>query len=303
MNSLRHDLLAAAERVMSSFSRAPNAARDISFIRRSRWRRAQPPDLFSTIEAEVIPRLMLLSETGAAQVRDHIGAQTDKGIDASFDAGEVEAYARLTMADDPARAVEFVENARAAGYRPEIILLNLLAPAARHLGKLWEEDLADFSSVTIGLCRIQTQLRELSIDRGGAQDLAGAKGLALLAPMPGDHHLLGTLMVDTLFRRAGWQTETGLLETEGSLLDRVATDPYTMVGLSVCHVNDIERCRDLVAAIRKRSRNRDVIVMVGGNAIRDPDHAIEATGADGGAEDAVTAVEEAERLTAGQLPM
>ena len=40
------------------------------------------------------------------------------------------------------------------------LYLDLLAPAARWLGTAWEEDRADFSTVTLGLMRLQHMVRD-----------------------------------------------------------------------------------------------------------------------------------------------
>lgn len=59
-------------------------------------------------------------------------------------------------------ASDYVESMGRKGASLETIFLNLFSPAAKYLGKLWEEDICDFADVTIALCRLQQLLRELS---------------------------------------------------------------------------------------------------------------------------------------------
>ena len=75
---------------------------------------------------------------------------------------DVEEFARLVLRDEMASAVAYADRARAAGVSQESLYLELLAPAARHLGDLWTEDLLGFAEVTLGLGQLHRVLRELS---------------------------------------------------------------------------------------------------------------------------------------------
>ena len=78
---------------------------------------------------------------------------------------------RLLLAHDVGVASAYVETVRQRGASLEGIFLRLLAPAARELGLLWEEDECDFMQVTVGLCRLHHLLRELSPEfRGPAPE-------------------------------------------------------------------------------------------------------------------------------------
>lgn len=112
-------------------------------------------DLARTIEAEIIPRLMLAhggADPSAAQVTCEMRAPSSP---------EVVEFANLVLAQDARVARTWVEAVRARGASPETIFLELLAPAARRLGELWEADLCDFTQVTLGLWRIQQVVHEL----------------------------------------------------------------------------------------------------------------------------------------------
>ena len=68
---------------------------------------------------------------------------------------DVADFARLILTRSEAQALDCIESMRIKGAPIESIYLDLLAPAARYLGEMWEEDLCDFTDVTIGLGRLQ----------------------------------------------------------------------------------------------------------------------------------------------------
>ena len=97
----------------------------------------------------------------------------------------------------------------------------------------------------------------------------GGERRALFAPMPGEQHGFGSLMVEEFFRRAGWTTasEPGASETE--LVGIVAKRWFELVGITVAcadHVQDLPR---VISALRTNSRNPNLGIMVGGQAFLD----------------------------------
>jgi MerR family transcriptional regulator, light-induced transcriptional regulator len=85
---------------------------------------------------------------------------------------------------------------------PEM-LLQLLAPAARHLGQLWDQDRLSFSQVTLGLLRMQNMTHHYSSLSRRAFHRAGPKFRAMVAAAPGSQHLLGLPMVSEFFVNDG----------------------------------------------------------------------------------------------------
>jgi len=112
--------------------------------------------LARTIEAEIVPRL-LMSLAASRQAAARAGtAPTTPGSD------DVDELARLLLAHDGEIASAFVQILRQRGTPVERICLDLLAPVARRLGKLWEQDVCDFAELTVGLERLHLVLREVS---------------------------------------------------------------------------------------------------------------------------------------------
>lgn len=238
--------------------------------------------LTEILESAILPRLM-----AAHGVVQHPRARRDgAGRDIHDD---IAALVPLAMDVGAGALLDHVDALLRQGVSVDSLFVDLLAPTARRLGVLWEEDRCDFIEVTMGLWRLQEVVRELSARFPPERRSGGAKR-ALFAAMPGDQHSFGTVMIDDTFRRHGWHTDVALDAATGELIEHVARDWFDVVGLTVtcdCH---IEPLPSLIRALRSVSRNPRVVVMVGGRIfLQDPLLARE-VGADGTAADAVQAV-------------
>ncbi|NBQ30080.1 MAG: hypothetical protein EBZ82_04520, partial [Burkholderiaceae bacterium] len=112
--------------------------------------------LMQTIEANVIPRL-LMAHSGHAQ------ASTAPVMNIRLDdQTRVEELSRLVLQDDASRAAQFVQELYEQGVPLDEIYMRLLAPVARRLGTMWEEDRASFTQVTTGMWRIKQLVYDFS---------------------------------------------------------------------------------------------------------------------------------------------
>lgn len=252
--------------------------------------------LVSTIEGEIIPRLMLAHHASGLESDDQ-PSPIDAGV------REVEAFARLTMGSDAEAPAAQIEALREAGASLESIYLNLLAPTARYLGELWEADLCDFTTVTAALWRLQHLMYDLSPAFQGNGDGEGQtrKYHALLAPVPGSQHTFGLLMVAEFFRRGGWDVWTQPATTMFELVEAVHSEWFDLIGFSAATETQIEGLTAVIVTLRKASCNPNLVVLVGGAAFVAHPHLVAQVGADATAIDAPRAIEQAERLvTANQ---
>jgi methanogenic corrinoid protein MtbC1 len=178
----------------------------------------------------------------------------------------------------------------------DALCLQLLAPAARHLGELWTADLCDFTDVTIALSRLQGLVRYLSV---GAQRPPRAGGLgrrALLVPAPGEQHTLGLTMVCDFFRSSGWAVCADAPGSPDALLGLVQERHFDLVGFSIGNDRCITALGELIRSIRQQSRNRSIRVLAGGPLLVVRPQIAVLVGADATAADARQAMLEAERL-------
>lgn len=248
--------------------------------------------LSSLVSAEIIPRLMFAHRRAAPRPAPRT-AQGSRPL--TFTADDVNDFAQRLVAADERAAGLWVDALVEAGYSLDELLGTLFQPAARHLGRLWEEDTCCFSDVTIGMLRLQDLLRTLLPRFASTCDTPRPDRRVLLAAQPGDGHVFGIRMVAAYFARAGWLVNEDVQLGEEALLARVASERCAIVGLSLSSELFIPRLRTLIAKVRSTAGRRRVGVMVGGNLFNERPELLAQIGADFQACDGVSAVALAEQ--------
>lgn len=245
------------------------------------------------IEGEIIPRLML---TTRPLERTDDADQQPRVLPVAFGAEEIDAFARRAVRQDPGALVDEVHRHMDAGASHEDILLKLLAPAARRLGKMWDEDACDFADVTIGLMKLHRVLEQVNAETPSGLGAGDAAPRVLLTPVPGEQHMFGVVMVGEFFSRSGWRVCCDAVLDESQLLDSVAQDAFDVVGLSASGAVDSRALKALIRDIRSASCNPELVIMVGGQAFNEDVELARRIGADATAADGVRAVVTAERM-------
>ncbi len=255
--------------------------------------------LSNTIEAEIIPRLLHLHRNGEAHRICGVSegrSDPDQPRVTKPLADEIDDFARLVIERDVPVISGYVANLRNRGLSLETICLELLGPAAARLGEWWEEDFVDFTGVTVGLWRLTQVLHALSPPSDTDLGPRELQGRVLLAPVPGDNHTFGLIMVADFFRRAGWYVCDNAGPSSKELVAVVRDEFFDVIGLSVGCVDRFDAVVTAIAALRRGSRNRAVRVMVGGAPfVGHPERAAE-VGADATAVNAAEAPNEARAL-------
>ena len=214
--------------------------------------------LAQAIQHEIIPRLMLAHRTPIeCDVPPEVAT-------VQVSAEEVATFGQLILTRSEEQALACITRMRAAGAPIEAIYLDLLAPAARYLGALWEDDLCDFTDVTIGLGRLQKMLRDLNTEVEATRNPT-ANGLSiLLVPTPGEQHTFGLAMVAELFRKQGWEVVGGPYELADSPQALTGHRAFDVVGFSLATSVNLNNLKKTIAEVRKASKNKGVCIMVGG---------------------------------------
>jgi methanogenic corrinoid protein MtbC1 len=252
--------------------------------------RRRTVNLAATIEDEVIPRLLLSQRAHMREVHSDVTPLSRAGD------GCIDEFVQLLLTDDLEVAYGYIDSIRARGVSLSSVYLELLAPAARNLGEMWEEDRVGFADVTVALCRLHDVMRTLSASQLQSTDTQPQGRRALLIPMPGEQHTFGLVMVADFFRRGGWDVWTDSVNNSNDLVSLVRHEWFTMIGLSVGCESQLEGVASTIHAVRRAARNKSVGVMVGGSLIaKHPELAIQ-VGADATGKDARQAVMQAENL-------
>ena len=242
-------------------------------------------DLLShTIEHEIIPRLMLAHRS---QSHAPSGELLFAAVDPDNEAAAIELatravlpFTRVLLESDQDTANLFVEALRQRGVPLNVLYLQLLAPSARRLGELWDQDLCNFTDVTVAAGRLQQLLRELSQHCNHRAQRTSEGRRLLLLPAPREQHTLGLLMVAEFFCRGGWEVSGGPLETGYDPVKAVARDWFDVVGFSLAATMHLEALTQSVVAVRRASRNPNVVIMLGGPAVMNHPDLVAPVGAD-----------------------
>jgi MerR family transcriptional regulator, light-induced transcriptional regulator len=236
--------------------------------------------LARTIETEIIPRLMMAHRMDPDLRTERRVSKRGPTHD------DVTELTRLILEHDEVVARSLVDALHAQGVSVEAMYIELLAPSARLMGSLWEADIADFTEVTQGLCRLQKLFHDLA----PAFEIEGARqnllqGSVLLASTPGEQHTFGLLILEEFLRRTGLVCQNNTPRTVKELTKLVSDNHFDVVGLTAsCEVH-LDSLASSVKAIKKASRNKSVTVLVGGSLFNETSGYVTLVGADGTARD------------------
>ena len=264
----------------------------------------------SVVEAEIVPRLLaahnnrigagasaaaadrcrVVLEDGATQVA--APAPASGGTDADF----IAAFADELVRGDNAAIKLRIEGLSQGGLAAESICLQVLGPAARHLGDLWNDDRCSFLDVTTGtvlLHGIMNGLRPAFADNptDGVRPRC-----ALLVTAPGEQHRFGLSMLAEFFRRESWQVSLPIGKTIAQIAALAAARPIDMVGFSAGSDRQLGALAACIASLRASSFNPDILVMVGGPIFAARPDLVPLGGADATAANAEEAVDRAASL-------
>lgn len=233
--------------------------------------------LAGVVEAEILPRLMLVHRGRAAPPppATHERQPTPEDIERLCELLLSRAEGDLTL-----HLLRFLDE----GLTLESVLVELLTPAARHLGRLWEDDTCDFIEVTVALGRLQAVARDLCARFG--DDTVEPRGRSILIlPCPGETHVFCLAVLAGIFRESGWDVTTTGHDPGLDPVDLVAREWFDVVGLTLSCDVLFPVLSQTIASLRRASRNPSLRILVGGPYfVRHPDH-VSVVGADATAED------------------
>jgi MerR family transcriptional regulator, light-induced transcriptional regulator len=230
--------------------------------------------LENIIENKIIPRLLLahrpVIEPSVPAV-DLMAAKLAERVDE---------FAEIVINKDAGASIAFFDAQRKQGASIEQLFQDLLAPTARRLGELWDEDINDFMDVTRGISHLQQIVNEFSTEfkDEGRAPIEGRR--ALIMPLPGENHTFGASLIGEHFRRDGWRVWGGPPRAIDDIVELVDGQWFDMVGLSASKVPNPERLAADIRAIRRASVNKDIRVMIGGRVFNETPSLVTAVGAD-----------------------
>lgn len=216
---------------------------------------------------------------------------TDKAI------GYRAALTQALIQPDPRAHREIIEELQRSELPMHTLAIQLFSPVAAHLGRLWCNDETDFIQVAIASTRLGMIVNHLSQNRSQTiRDRQKARRV-LLARTQGAMHTIGVSIVASCFRDMGWDVDGGAdLELNDSLYMRLSNSSYSLLGISVGQIDEVDEC---ASAIRRIQSNRSLSAMkiaVGGPAVMKNPQAFGGIGADMVARSALEVMHLADRM-------
>jgi len=252
MQSLRIDSV----RSLVKSHLGPDSAGQVEQVEQDECRRT----LRNVVSAQIIPRL---AQAHAVADRNGLAVRTPIADDVPDDA-EVKAFALQCASVQPPTAAALIAQITASGREVHSLHLNLITPAARYLGDLWESDDLSFTQVTTGLVLMHQVVHGLGYEFQDGPQHAGEAKRVMMANAPGSVHLLGLVIASEFFRTAGWSVVLEVSPSSEELAHAVGNEWFDMIGLSVALESQLETLPQLVAALKAASRNPAVLVVLGG---------------------------------------
>lgn len=243
-----------------------------------------------TIEIDVIPRLMQ-----ALQSRQIETIEPAHG-DVSFVA-EIDDFVHLLLHHETDVAIKYLTTLRSTGASLAAIYLDLLGPAARRVGEMWDNDECSFADVTIVVCRMHQVLLAFSRCFDAPATSSNKNRNVLLLPAPGEQHTFGLLMVIEFLRREAWNCFSGTPIDRRETEKIINAQDYRVIGLSISADRHIDSTRSLIRWIKDCSRNFGASIIIGGNAVERIPDLVRQVGADASACSGEQAVRRIDRLT------
>ncbi len=199
---------------------------------------------------------------------------------------DIAEFCEAILGRDPGAADALFERLRDRGLTVESLFETLLAPTARRLGELWEEDVCDFVDVTIAVNRLRIMMERYTQSPVAAGD---ARRRALLIAPQREGHLFGLEMIASFLRASGWEAALEVGRSARENAAAAAAGWFAVAGVTISKAEGLGAAARAIEAVRRASLNPLISVVAGGSAIHGRPDLAARIGADATAEDGPTA--------------
>jgi hypothetical protein len=203
----------------------------------------------------IIPRIV---DAAAPEQQAAVPATSARAVD----------LAELLIAAEQDAALELIRELHGTASSTGKLYATLLEPAARSLGDMWTEDICSEFDFSIGLGRLQAAVRLLSAESFPIPDHRGVQPVVLIVPEPGELHRLGAALDSSVLDNAGWSPHSEYPDNDRALQEMLSSDWFDVLDLSLSvalrREHLLPRVNETIAAARRASRNKALLVVVGG---------------------------------------
>lgn len=251
------------------------------------------------VEGEILPRMMLAHGLAPDGLANNAGLLA--GAQRPFKETEIDAFARMAIDDDVHELLARIDQAMDQGASLHDVFLGLLARTARRLGEMWRHDECSFVDVTIGLSKFQIIVHEF-MGRAEEEPTPGANRRgALFAAPPAEEHTFGLLIVEDMFRRAGWRTASAPGAGISEIASMAQAGWYDIFGLGITCESHLDEAARLVRQVRRQSQNQGIRILAGGRIFSEQPRLAAEIGADLTAQEGDEALDLAETVVSLRL--
>lgn len=273
----------------------------VRWLRRVAAARQIPP---STIAAQ-LSTLYVTLRRELSDAQQEIGAFFLAGLDALSGpepetqpfvqpGSRSERYLQRLLSHDRAGAMEVIRDAMQVETSVHDIYLEVIQPAQRELGRLWELNRISVADEHFATTVSQEVLARLYPHWLRAQAEAPR---VVVACVEGDLHELGARMVADFFEMAGWHTTyLGANTPVASLVEALLWDPVPVLALSITMASSLGPASNLIESMRANPRLSGLKILVGGRPFIAGTELWRRLGADSYGADADAAIRAAEAL-------
>jgi hypothetical protein len=252
-------------------------------------------DAFATL---VIPRLLEVHGRDGRTQRPFTSTASIWHADA--DSGNK--LAGVLISRRATETSQFVDSLLEQGANFNALCKEVFEPAELQLGKLWDQDLCDDFHLTVGLARLQMEIRRVdaAIPAG---HLHKPMHSVLLSAQLNEPHRAGLIMSSQVFERNGWDVMCNFPDTDRALDHLLQTHWFDVLKLSQSGAlrrdNRLTSIRATIDSARAKSLNPSLVVMVDGRTFAERPEIYRAVHANAACISAVDSATIAERLLAG----
>ena len=146
----------------------------------------------------------------------------------------------------------------------EDYMTQVVSGAAMVLGEWWSCDRISISAVSLGAQRLTELIYELADQRNRLNPKPFNPYKAIVAAPKGSQHTLGTNVAAEIFYLHGWSVTSGPLIHLEMTPDLVAQEHIDLLGVTLSLDRDLLLGHKFISQCRKVSRNKNLVVVVGG---------------------------------------
>ena len=145
------------------------------------------------------------------------------------------------------------------------IVLDLIPAIARQLGKQWEDDSLSFADVSIGVNKLERVIHKLDYLFQANQLERQQNKAIFITGFPGSQHSLGGLIFANFLIFSGWQVHRPSQTNIDSIVYGVSSKEVQAIAISVSTNEQLEQLPSLIDLLRQKSKNPNIIVLIGGS--------------------------------------